>query len=143
VSSCWRSPVADGEDVVHLVQWAWGSYGRGTVIDAADARLNGEFDGREMETVMVVGLWCAHPDRSFGPSMCCGQRHRCRASPHGCRWQPSCHHLKLSTYYTSSVTGASSSTGTGTAQSTTTDIHAAEMTKRSAALLHQASVASD
>ena len=55
--------------VVHIVQWVWGYYGRGAVVDAADARLKGEFDAREMETVMVVGLWCAHPDRSLRPSI--------------------------------------------------------------------------
>ncbi|CAD6267050.1 unnamed protein product [Miscanthus lutarioriparius] len=42
---------------------------RGAVLDAADARLKGEFDAREVETVMLVGLWCAHPDRSLRPSI--------------------------------------------------------------------------
>jgi serine/threonine protein kinase len=53
----------------HLVQWVWEHYGRGRVVDAADARLNGEFDGSEMERVMVTALWCAHPDRSLRPSI--------------------------------------------------------------------------
>ncbi|CAL4897926.1 unnamed protein product [Urochloa decumbens] len=70
-----RPPVArhgdeDGEDdFIHIVQWVWEFYGRGDVVDAADARLNGEFDASEMETVMVVGLWCAHPDRRLRPSI--------------------------------------------------------------------------
>ncbi|CAN6356937.1 unnamed protein product [Urochloa humidicola] len=62
----------NGEDDVlhvHIVQWVWEFYGRGDVIDAADARLNGEFDAGEMELVMVVGLWCAHHDRSLRPSI--------------------------------------------------------------------------
>ncbi|CAN6348411.1 unnamed protein product [Urochloa humidicola] len=60
----------EGEDeLVHIVQWVWEFYGKGDVLDAADARLNGEFDAREMETVMVVGLWCAYPDRSLRPSI--------------------------------------------------------------------------
>ncbi|KAL6643805.1 hypothetical protein ACP70R_018571 [Stipagrostis hirtigluma subsp. patula] len=68
--ACGRRPmVAQGEDVIHLVQWVWEFYGRGTILDAADAQLKGEFDGREMETVMVVGLWCAHSDRSLRPSI--------------------------------------------------------------------------
>ncbi|RCV19422.1 hypothetical protein SETIT_3G382900v2 [Setaria italica] len=40
----------------------WGFYGRGDILDAADARLKGEFDAGEMET-------CAHPDRSLRPSV--------------------------------------------------------------------------
>ncbi|CAL4905224.1 unnamed protein product [Urochloa decumbens] len=61
----------DGEEdvVLHIVQWVWEFYGRGAILDAADARLKGEFDAGEMETVMVVGLWCAQPDRSLRPSI--------------------------------------------------------------------------
>uniref|UniRef100_A0A0D3HWL3 Protein kinase domain-containing protein n=1 Tax=Oryza barthii TaxID=65489 RepID=A0A0D3HWL3_9ORYZ len=34
------------------------------------ARLvDGEFDGQEMECVLAVGLWCAHPDRALRPSV--------------------------------------------------------------------------
>jgi hypothetical protein len=54
---------------MHLVQWIWECYGRGRIIDAADARLNGEFDGDEMERVMITALWCAHPDRTLRPSI--------------------------------------------------------------------------
>ena len=57
------------EDAIHIVQWVWECYGRGAILDAADARLKGEFDARGMETVMVVGLWCAHPDRNHRPSI--------------------------------------------------------------------------
>jgi serine/threonine protein kinase len=57
------------DDVIHIVQWVWEFYGRGAILDAADARLKGEFDAGEMETVMVVGLWCAQPDRSLRPSI--------------------------------------------------------------------------
>ncbi|RLN00977.1 L-type lectin-domain containing receptor kinase IX.1-like [Panicum miliaceum] len=70
--ACGRRPMVarHGEDdVVHLVQWVWEFYGRGAILDAADARLVGKFDGREVETVMIVGLWCAHPDRSLRPSI--------------------------------------------------------------------------
>ncbi|CAD6269246.1 unnamed protein product [Miscanthus lutarioriparius] len=42
---------------------------QGAILDVADARLKGEFDAREVETVMLVGLWCAHPDRSLRPSI--------------------------------------------------------------------------
>lgn len=57
---------------VHLVQWVWERYGQGRILDAADARLDGErLDGEdeEMERVMVTALWCAHPDRALRPSI--------------------------------------------------------------------------
>jgi len=57
------------EEFVHLVQWVWDSYGGGSILDAADARLQGEFDGQEMARTMLVGLWCAHPDRSLRPTI--------------------------------------------------------------------------
>ncbi|KAK3136976.1 hypothetical protein QOZ80_5BG0445940 [Eleusine coracana subsp. coracana] len=90
-----RQPmVTVGKHVIHLVEWVWEAYGRGTtvsddeslkawlysfvsrrsssrgsVLDAADGRLDGEFNVREMETVLIVGLWCAHPKRSMRPSI--------------------------------------------------------------------------
>ncbi|GJM95195.1 hypothetical protein PR202_ga11903 [Eleusine coracana subsp. coracana] len=68
--ACGRRPiVAMGEEVVYLVKWVRESYGRGIILDAADARLNGEFDVEEMERVMVVGLWCTEPDESLRPSI--------------------------------------------------------------------------
>ncbi|KAG6516968.1 hypothetical protein ZIOFF_020344 [Zingiber officinale] len=36
---------------------------------ASDARLQDEFDRRQMECMMIVGLWCAHPDPKARPSM--------------------------------------------------------------------------
>ncbi|TVU49160.1 hypothetical protein EJB05_00454, partial [Eragrostis curvula] len=61
--------VGDDDDYVHLVRWVWEAYGGGSVLDAADARMGGEFDAREVACTMLVGLWCAHPDRSLRPSM--------------------------------------------------------------------------
>ncbi|CAM0948993.1 unnamed protein product [Alopecurus aequalis] len=69
--ACGRRPalVLEDGDVIHLVQWVWNFYGRGAILGASDEQLRGEFDGQEMERVMVVGLWCAHPDRSMRPSI--------------------------------------------------------------------------
>nr|CAB3462495.1 unnamed protein product [Digitaria exilis] len=62
--------VGDDDYFVHLVQWVWDSYGGGSILDAADVRLDGgEFDGREMACAMLVGLWCAHPDRTLRPTI--------------------------------------------------------------------------
>ncbi|TVU49210.1 hypothetical protein EJB05_00508, partial [Eragrostis curvula] len=123
--ACGRHPmVPNGKELTHLVQWVWESYGRGVVLDAADTRLHGEFHAEEMETVMVVGLWCAHPDRSFRPSI--RQAINVLRSEEPLPSLPP--RMPVATfmpppdafYYTSSVaTGGTSSTGTGTTQSST------------------------
>ncbi|KAM3299256.1 hypothetical protein ACQJBY_040643 [Aegilops geniculata] len=55
--------------VFRLVEWVWGLYGQGSILEAADERLNGDYNAAEVETVMVVGLWCAHPNPSVRPSI--------------------------------------------------------------------------
>ncbi|GJM95714.1 hypothetical protein PR202_ga12491 [Eleusine coracana subsp. coracana] len=72
--ACGRRPivvVSNTEEYasIHLVDWVWEHYGRGRILDAADVRLNGEFDAKEMESVLVTGLWCAHPERNLRPSI--------------------------------------------------------------------------
>lgn len=74
--ACGRKPAVvlpdddDDSAVIHLAQLVWDQYyGQGRLLDAADPRLNGEFDEQEMERVLVVGLWCAHPDRAMRASI--------------------------------------------------------------------------
>nr|QDJ58010.1 L-type lectin receptor kinase [Hordeum bulbosum]QEQ56105.1 L-type lectin receptor kinase [Hordeum bulbosum] len=55
--------------VFRLVEWVWGLYGRGAILEAIDERLNGDYDVGEVERVIVVGLWCAHPNPSARPSI--------------------------------------------------------------------------
>jgi serine/threonine protein kinase len=128
--ACGRRPMVPrrGEEedvVVHIVQWVWEFYGRGHIIDAADARLKGEFDAGEMETVVVVGLWCAHPDRSLRPSIRQAVNVLRRETP------PPILPARMpvatfmpppdASYYTSSVATGSSSSTTGTTESSTTE----------------------
>ncbi|KAH9304327.1 hypothetical protein KI387_008731 [Taxus chinensis] len=54
---------------MRLVVWAWDLYGKGRLLEAADMRLNGEFEKLEMEQLIVVGLWCSHPDAASRPKM--------------------------------------------------------------------------
>ncbi|XP_047052377.1 L-type lectin-domain containing receptor kinase IX.1-like [Lolium rigidum] len=44
-------------------------YRRNVILDAADRRLDGEFDGMQMERLLVTGLWCAHHDPLQRPSI--------------------------------------------------------------------------
>ncbi|VAI80824.1 unnamed protein product [Triticum turgidum subsp. durum] len=53
-----------------LVRWVWNLYGKNAILDAADERLRGdEANEGWMVRVLIVGLWCAHPDRSERPSI--------------------------------------------------------------------------
>ncbi|XP_026390994.1 L-type lectin-domain containing receptor kinase IX.1-like [Papaver somniferum] len=69
--ACGRKSVDCMEKVsdTGLVEWVWDLYGRDAVLAAIDHKLNLEFDANQAECLMVVGLWCAHPDRSFRPSI--------------------------------------------------------------------------
>ncbi|KAJ1278906.1 hypothetical protein BS78_04G114800 [Paspalum vaginatum] len=52
-----------------LLAWVLHLYDRGLILDAADQRLNAEFDQRQMERVLVTGLWCARQDPMQRPSI--------------------------------------------------------------------------
>ncbi|KAI3435129.1 Protein kinase domain-containing protein [Psidium guajava] len=52
-----------------LAEWVWHLYGKGRVVEAADERLREDFGGKQVECLLLVGLWCAHPDRSLRPSI--------------------------------------------------------------------------
>ncbi|KAJ0046677.1 hypothetical protein Pint_03852 [Pistacia integerrima] len=44
-------------------------HNKGRIIDAADKRLNGEFNEEEMKKLLLLGLSCANPDSAERPSM--------------------------------------------------------------------------
>ncbi|CAK9177081.1 unnamed protein product [Ilex paraguariensis] len=69
--ACGRRPVELRAEPakVRLVEWVWDLYGRGQLLSAADNRLIEKFEERQIECLMVVGLWCCHPDHNHRPSM--------------------------------------------------------------------------
>lgn len=69
--ACGRRPAELTEEAskARLVPWVWELYGKKALLEAADWRLKGEFDKKQMEHLMVVGLWCAHPDYTHRPSI--------------------------------------------------------------------------
>ncbi|PKI42087.1 L-type lectin-domain containing receptor kinase IX.1-like [Punica granatum] len=70
--ACGRRPVdprASDPSQVRLVEWVWDLYGKGELLNAADRLLNMEYDERQIECLMVVGLWCCHPDHNLRPSV--------------------------------------------------------------------------
>ena len=45
----------------------WDLYGNGQLLEAIDKRLGMEFDEGQIRSLMVVGLWCCHPDPTSRP----------------------------------------------------------------------------
>ncbi|KAM4108863.1 hypothetical protein ACB094_03G077600 [Castanea mollissima] len=54
---------------ISLVEWVWNLYGKDQLIEAVDKRLSMEYDEVQMQRLMVVGLWCCHPDPTIRPSI--------------------------------------------------------------------------
>ncbi|XP_059446402.1 L-type lectin-domain containing receptor kinase IX.1-like [Corylus avellana] len=69
--ACGRKPIKLNapENQVVMVEWVWELYGIGKILEAVDPKLGGDFDEQQMERLMIVGLWCAHPDRNLRPSI--------------------------------------------------------------------------
>ena len=44
-----------------------GAIWRGRLLEAVDETLNGDYDMDEMKCLMIIGLWCAHPDHTLRP----------------------------------------------------------------------------
>lgn len=57
------------EDEVSLVDWVWRLNGEGRVFEGVDRSLGSEFEMKEMKRLIVVGLWCVHPDYEKRPTM--------------------------------------------------------------------------
>ncbi|XP_023733190.1 L-type lectin-domain containing receptor kinase IX.1 [Lactuca sativa] len=57
------------ENQIRLIQWVWELYGIGTLLEAVDPRLGLDFEEEEIKRLMILGLWCVHPDSDFRPSM--------------------------------------------------------------------------
>ncbi|KAM1169030.1 hypothetical protein PS2_030607 [Malus domestica] len=69
--ACGRKPIdpkSEGSKI-NMVEWVWELYGEGKVIEAVDPKLCGEFDDKQMECLLIAGLWCAHPDYTIRPSI--------------------------------------------------------------------------
>nr|TKS01308.1 L-type lectin-domain containing receptor kinase IX.1-like [Populus alba] len=64
-----RKKTAETKSEMSLVEWIWDLCGTGKLNLAVDEKLQSEFDENQMECLMIVGLWCAHPDRNIRPSI--------------------------------------------------------------------------
>ncbi|WMV50915.1 hypothetical protein MTR67_044300 [Solanum verrucosum] len=69
--ACGRKPIDPKaeEHQVNIIDWVWRLYGMGNLREAVDPRLSSEFNEQEVEHLLMVGLWCAHPDNNCRPSI--------------------------------------------------------------------------
>ncbi|KAH0634650.1 hypothetical protein KY290_038115 [Solanum tuberosum] len=69
--ACGRKPIDPKaeEHQVNIVDWVWRLYGMGNIREAVDPRLSSEINEEEVEHLLIVGLWCAHPDNNCRPSI--------------------------------------------------------------------------
>ncbi|KAL3738139.1 hypothetical protein ACJRO7_019644 [Eucalyptus globulus] len=61
--------VIDSERGLGLAQWLWMQYGPDKLAHAVDSRLGKDFDKKQAEALMMVGLRCAHPIATSRPSI--------------------------------------------------------------------------
>ncbi|XP_047159378.1 L-type lectin-domain containing receptor kinase IX.1-like [Vigna umbellata] len=68
--ACGRKAIeANMVEDIYLVDWVWKLYGMGELLKASDPSLYRHFDEKEMETLLIVGLWCTHTDYLQRPTM--------------------------------------------------------------------------
>ncbi|XVF59130.1 hypothetical protein PTKIN_Ptkin07bG0250700 [Pterospermum kingtungense] len=54
---------------IGLVEWVWNLYEQESLLSAVDERLQMEFDQKQAERMIFVGVWCTHPDHNLRPSI--------------------------------------------------------------------------
>ncbi|KAL7090196.1 hypothetical protein ACP275_12G025200 [Erythranthe tilingii] len=52
-----------------LVEWVWDLYGDRKLLSGVDESVLADFEAEEAERLMIVGLWCAHPNYRLRPSI--------------------------------------------------------------------------
>ncbi|CAL2267296.1 unnamed protein product [Prunus armeniaca] len=52
-----------------LIEWVWDLYGKGKLLLVVDARLHLEYKEKQVESLMIKGLWRAHPNKSLRSSI--------------------------------------------------------------------------
>ncbi|XP_059440256.1 L-type lectin-domain containing receptor kinase IX.1-like [Corylus avellana] len=69
--ACGRKPMEPRVEPskVRLVEYVWELYGKGQLLDAVDKGLSMEYDEKQTECLMIIGLWCCHPDPTIRPSV--------------------------------------------------------------------------
>ncbi|CDY07773.1 BnaA03g17380D [Brassica napus] len=70
--TCGRRPIEirhEIDETFLLVEWVFGLWNKGNILDAKDPNMGYEYDEKEVEMVLKLGLLCSHPDPRARPSM--------------------------------------------------------------------------
>lgn len=65
--ACGRQTYEDGGYHIPLFEWVWQLYVAGNLLSVADKRLEMKFDPSEIQCLLIVGLWCTHPNSKERP----------------------------------------------------------------------------
>ncbi|KAG6557521.1 hypothetical protein Mapa_000795 [Marchantia paleacea] len=66
---CGRSAYCAQEPEEILVDWVWGNLDHDTLFAVVDPRLEGDYDEKQMEVLLLLGLLCSHPNPDDRPTM--------------------------------------------------------------------------
>ncbi|XP_073112890.1 L-type lectin-domain containing receptor kinase SIT2-like [Elaeis guineensis] len=67
---CGRRPIMQQESPdLHLVDGVWRSWRSGVILEVADARLEGDYNPKDVELILKIGLLCSHPAPAARPTM--------------------------------------------------------------------------
>jgi serine/threonine protein kinase len=69
--ACGRRPIAlhESEEKMILLDWVWTCYENGELFKVVDVKLATNFNEEQMNTVLLLGLLCSHPDPNARPKM--------------------------------------------------------------------------
>ncbi|CAF1715315.1 unnamed protein product [Brassica napus] len=67
--ACGRRPIEINYESVLLVDWVFEFWNAGNILDAKDPSLGTEYDQREVEMVLKLGLLCSHSNPQARPTM--------------------------------------------------------------------------
>ncbi|WZZ80479.1 hypothetical protein YC2023_101051 [Brassica napus] len=100
------------EPEASLVERVWDQYGRGELISAIDHQMGKDFDMKQAECLMIVGLWCAHPDINSRPSI----KQAIQVLNFEAPLPNLPHKMPIATYHVSSISGGVATTSFSSAQ---------------------------
>jgi hypothetical protein len=63
------NPTASSEELIMLVDWVWGKWAVGAVLDVVDPRMEGKYDELEALLVLKLGLLCSNDEAEVRPTM--------------------------------------------------------------------------
>ncbi|KAL4644436.1 hypothetical protein ACB092_02G165000 [Castanea dentata] len=61
--------LAQKDSEMGLLEWIWNLYAKGDLLSAVDEKLLTGFDEKQVVCLLIIGLWCSHPNRNMRSSI--------------------------------------------------------------------------